>query len=83
MTTTSIPHHTQSRILRLREVITRVGLCRASIYNLIRVGDFPAQIQLGLNSVGWIESEVQTWIDSRIKASRHQAALLQDYSSCQ
>lgn len=72
MTTTSIPHHTQSRILRLREVITRVGLCRASIYNLIRVGDFPAQIQLGLNSVGWIESEVQTWIDNRIAASRGQ-----------
>lgn len=74
---------TAPRIIRLSEVVTRVGLCRASIYNLIKANDFPAQIQLGLNSVGWIESEVQTWIDNRIKASRHQATLLQDYSSCQ
>ncbi|MDO8414641.1 MAG: AlpA family transcriptional regulator [Agitococcus sp.] len=60
------------RIIRLSEVVTRVGLCRASIYNLIKAGDFPTQIQLGLNSVGWIENEVQAWIDSRIQASRGQ-----------
>jgi len=72
MTTASNPQSQNPRIIRLSEVITRVGLCRASIYNLIRVGDFPAQIQLGLNSVGWIESEVQTWIDNRIAASRGQ-----------
>ena len=70
MTTTSTPHNTQSRIIRLREVISRVGLCRATIYNLIKKGDFPQQVNLGLNSVGWIESEVQTWIDNRVTASR-------------
>lgn len=70
MTTTSTP----SRIIRLREVINRVGLCRATIYNLIKKGQFPNQVSLGLNSVGWIESEVQTWIDSRISASRSNQA---------
>lgn len=60
------------RIIRLSEVVARVGLCRASIYNLIKAGDFPAQIQLGTNSVGWVESEVQSWIDNRIAASRPQ-----------
>ncbi|MBH1971739.1 AlpA family transcriptional regulator [Moraxellaceae bacterium AER2_44_116] len=58
------------RIIRLSEVVTRVGLCRASIYNLIKAGDFPSQIKLGLNSVGWVESEVQTWINSRVQSSR-------------
>ncbi|MCB1660361.1 MAG: AlpA family transcriptional regulator [Pseudomonadales bacterium] len=70
MTTTSTP----SRIIRLREVINRVGLCRATIYNLIKKGQFPNQVSLGLNSVGWIESEVQTWIDIRISASRSNQA---------
>lgn len=71
MTTPSTQHPQTPRIIRLSEVIARVGLCRASIYNLIKANDFPAQIQLGINSVGWIESEVQTWIDNRIAASRN------------
>lgn len=71
MTTSS---NQQSRIIRLSEVINRVGLCRASIYNLIKAHDFPAQIQLGLNSVGWVESDVQTWINNRIAASRQTTA---------
>lgn len=75
MTTTSTPHNTQSRIIRLREVISRVGLCRATIYNLIKKGEFPHQVHLGLNSVGWVENEVQTWIDSRISASRSNQAV--------
>ncbi len=70
MTTASTQQITKQRIIRLTEVISRVGLCRASIYNLIKANDFPAQIQLGLNSVGWIENEVQAWIDNRIAASR-------------
>lgn len=72
MTTASTQHSQTPRIIRLSEVVARVGLCRASIYNLIKAGDFPAQIQLGLNSVGWVESEVQSWIDNRIAASRQQ-----------
>lgn len=53
-------------VLRLPDVIAKSGLCRSSIYQRIAEGDFPRQIILGPRSVGWIESEVQDWIDARI-----------------
>jgi prophage regulatory protein len=43
------------RILRLPEVKSRVGLCRASIYNHMAQGSFPKPISLGLRAVGWLE----------------------------
>ncbi len=56
---------THKRIIRLREVIRRVGLCRSSIYQYIRAGRFPRQVTLGGRAVGWIELEIDQWIDER------------------
>ncbi len=55
----------QTRIIRLKEVIRRVGLSRSSIYQFIRVGQFPRQIALGGRAVGWIEFDIDQWIDGR------------------
>jgi len=55
------------RILRLPEVITRVGLKRASIYQHIAEGTFPRQIPLGPRAVGWIETEIDAWFAARIR----------------
>ena len=52
--------------LRMKYLTARVGLSKATIYKLIATGDFPAQKQLGIRSVGWLESDVVAWIDSRI-----------------
>jgi prophage regulatory protein len=60
-------------ILRLAQVMQRVGLRRSSIYSLMRTGQFPAAIKLGPRSVGWIEAEVHSWLSGRIEASRPNA----------
>lgn len=57
-------------IIRRKQVEIRTGLSRATIYRRISVGEFPAPISLGGDSVGWIESEVDTWIEERIQQSR-------------
>jgi prophage regulatory protein len=57
-------------ILRLPAVIEYTGRSRSSIYLDISEGNFPAPISLGARSVGWIEHEVQAWIEERIKLSR-------------
>ena len=54
------------RILRLPEVMQRVGLKHASIYERISKGLFPAPIPLGPKAVGWIEAEVTAWIKARV-----------------
>lgn len=61
-------------ILRRNQVEARTGLSRSSIYAAIAAGTFPAPISLlGGKSVGWLEHEIQSWISSRIKASRKTA----------
>ena len=57
-------------ILRLPAVKQRTGLGRAYIYLLMSRGQFPVQIKLGPNIVGWVESEISEWIASRIADSR-------------
>lgn len=57
-----------NRILRLPEVMARVGLCRASIYQYMMAGMFPKQITLGPRAVGWLEHEIDAWLMARIQA---------------
>ena len=45
-------------ILRRPEVEARTGLRCSTIYDGIKAGTFPAPIQLGPKSVGWLESEI-------------------------
>jgi prophage regulatory protein len=58
------------RILRLNEVKLRTGLSRSTIYLAIKNDQFPKPINLGLRSVGWLESEINSWIAARIQERR-------------
>ena len=59
-----------SNILKLKNVVSKVGLSRSTIYNQINSGDFPKQIRLGKRSVGFLESEIDDWIMKRVAESR-------------
>jgi prophage regulatory protein len=59
----------QRRIMRLPEVCERVGLGKTAIYGRIKDHTFPSPIKLGRAS-GWIEEEVQNWVESQIEATR-------------
>ena len=57
------------RIIRLKDVQRMTGLSRSTIYAQIAKGNFPKQIKLtGARSVGWHESAVIQWIESRQQA---------------
>ena len=62
-------------ILRRKQVEARTGLSRSTIYARLREGgDFPKPIQLGAQSVGWLDSEIDAWLRERIAASRNASA---------
>lgn len=61
------------RILRLGEVISRTGRSRSSIYADIERGEFPRPIKIGPRAVGWMETEIDSWIKERIFRSRFQS----------
>lgn len=63
----------QNTILRLPAVKARTGLSRSKIYLRISEGAFPKPVSLGARAVGWISSEIDGWVDQRIKQSRQAA----------
>ncbi len=57
------------KILRLKDVKEMTGLSRSTIYAEIAKGNFPRQVKLtGTRSVGWYESAIAQWIESRERA---------------
>ncbi|MEX1670463.1 helix-turn-helix transcriptional regulator [Zhongshania guokunii] len=61
----------RTNLLRLPQVISRTGLARSTIYDLIQSSDFPAPIPLAGRTVAWVESSIDKWIDDRITAAQH------------
>ena len=55
-------NQTPDRILRIKSVLDRTGLCRATLYRKIGEGSFPGQIKLSRRCVGWREAEVEQWL---------------------
>ncbi|AKX47399.1 hypothetical protein AKN94_08570 [Thiopseudomonas alkaliphila] len=63
--TTSTHPARQQRILRLPEVKTKIGFGRSTIYALMANGEFPRSIRIGARAVGWLESDINQWIETR------------------
>jgi prophage regulatory protein len=57
-------------VLRLPSVVQQTGLSRSAIYQRIKDGNFPKSISLGSRAVGWLSSDIQAWIKSRLAATR-------------
>jgi prophage regulatory protein len=60
----------QGRVLRRREVEKKVGHGHSWLYAEMRAGRFPAPLEIGTRSVGWLESEIDSWIASRPRRRR-------------
>lgn len=58
------------RIVRRPEVESITGLSRSSIYAKMENGSFPTAIKLSERSVGWLEHEIQAWLENRISTTR-------------
>lgn len=68
------------RILRFKDVMNRVGLGKTAIYDRLTPKSplydpsFPKAIKLGSNTVGFLESEVDGWIEARLSERQQRAA---------
>ncbi|EHI9240699.1 MULTISPECIES: AlpA family transcriptional regulator [Vibrio] len=54
------------RFLRLQDVMSLTGLGRSTIYKFMDEDIFPKTIPLGGRAVGWLESEIEEWMESRL-----------------
>ncbi len=49
-------------ILRLSAVKRLTGLCRSSIYQMMKDGIFPRSVSLGYRAVGWMACDIHAWL---------------------
>ena len=64
------------RLIRGREVESRVGLGTTAIRDKVKRGEFPAPVALGdgpTSPRAWLEEDVDRWITGRVEASRKPA----------
>ena len=55
------------KIYRLPEVLDLTGLCRSALYKALKEESFPEPVLLGKRAVGWRESDLIAWVQSRQK----------------
>lgn len=60
------------KLIRLPAVIERTGLPRSTIYRKIAQNLFPQQIRISERSVGWLESEINDWIEYKVQFSKNE-----------
>lgn len=58
-------------IVRLKELITLLGISRSTIYELMRPAStrydssFPSPIKLSKSAIGWRKSEIEDWLKNK------------------
>lgn len=59
------------RVLRMKDVIQRTRLSRATLYSMISSDpSFPSKIRLSARAVGFLEHEIEAWILARREGYR-------------
>ena len=56
------------RMMRMAEVVQVTGLSKTTLWRRVKAGDFPPPVRFGslaTRSVGWRESEIEGWLNSR------------------
>ena len=61
------------RILRKPEVVHRVGLSGMEIWRREKAGRFPRRVRLGPQSVGWVEAEIDDYLEQLVAARDDEA----------
>ena len=57
-----------SKILKVKEVAEELNVSVQQIYKLVSKGRFPKPIKLGERGSGWLTSEIDAWLQSKVDA---------------
>ena len=62
-----------AKILRLKHVIDKTGLARSTIYARMADDTFPKSLALGGRVRGWLEQDIENWIEERVAESKRKS----------
>ena len=55
-----------TQVIKLKTVCELTTFSSATIYRLIKKGEFPRQIKLSERSSGWLLDDIKKWLEQRI-----------------
>lgn len=63
------------RVLSFEQLKPEKGIphCRQHLHRLIKAGEFPRPVKVGLARNAWLESEVDAWLQKRVRERDAQA----------
>ena len=65
------------RFIRRHECRRTTGLSDTTIWRLEKMGEFPGRRRLSRSAIGWLESEVCAWLESRPAAAQRTALTIE------
>jgi len=57
-----------TKVLKVKQVATEINVSVPQVYKLVSLGRFPKPIKLGERGSGWLTSEIDDWLQSRVDA---------------
>lgn len=67
-----------NKIFRLSEVQQITGLSKSTIYLMMKNEEFPKNIMLGIRAVGWAESDLRAWVETKLSKKQASNSKLPD-----
>jgi prophage regulatory protein len=55
------------RLIPTVVVLDRICMSKTQMYRLINAGEFPRPLPIGRHRVGFLESEINAWIEARLR----------------
>ena len=56
------------KLLRINDIKNITSMSNSTIYELIKADEFPRPKRIGKRAVGWLENDIQAWLESRPQA---------------
>ena len=62
-----------TKVLKAKQVAEEINVSVPQVYKLVGFGRFPKPIKLGERGSGWLTSEIDDWLQSRVDARDEEA----------
>jgi len=61
------------KVLKVKQVAEEINVSVPQVYRLVSIGSFPKPIKLGERGSGWLITEIDAWLQSRVDARDEEA----------
>jgi len=58
----------EQKIIRIKDVLKMIPICRSTLYKQIEEGRFPAPFKLSERCIAWKKTDIEKWLETRYQS---------------